>query len=74
MNKSTNKFNFSRRQFLKQGGSLAAGAAVLGSLAPSAFAATKSAIARAEEAREKALLAKLSNLADEWDRKQGRDD
>jgi len=38
MTQSANKSNISRRQFLKQGGSLAAGATVLGSLAPSAFA------------------------------------
>jgi len=44
MTQSANKFNISRRQFLKQGGSLAAGAAVLGSLAPSAFAGQDSTI------------------------------
>jgi len=38
MTQSANKSNISRRQFLKQGGSLAAGAAVLGSLTPSVFA------------------------------------
>ncbi|HCO92877.1 MAG TPA: streptomycin biosynthesis protein StrI, partial [Phycisphaerales bacterium] len=38
MTQSANRSNISRRQFLKQGGSLAAGAAVLGSLTPSAFA------------------------------------
>lgn len=44
MTQSSNKSNISRRQFLKQGGSLAAGAAVLGSLSPSAFAGQDSTI------------------------------
>ena len=38
MTKSNDKSNVNRRQFLKQGCSLAAGAAVLGSIAPVAFA------------------------------------
>jgi len=38
MNKSTDKSNVNRRQFLKKCGSAAAGAVVLGSIAPSAFA------------------------------------
>ncbi len=38
MTKSIDKSNVNRRQFLKQCGSLATGAAVLGSLAPAAFA------------------------------------
>jgi len=38
MTKSIDKSNVNRRQFLKQSGSLAAGAAVLGSLSPAAFA------------------------------------
>ena len=38
MTQFANKSNISRRRFLRQGGSLAAGAAVLGSLAPSVFA------------------------------------
>jgi hypothetical protein len=38
MTKSIYKSNLNRREFLKQSGSLAAGAAVLGSIAPSAFA------------------------------------
>jgi predicted dehydrogenase len=38
MTKSVHKSSFSRRQFLKKGGSLAAGAAVLASLSPRAFA------------------------------------
>jgi predicted dehydrogenase len=38
MNKSIDKSNVNRRQFLKKCGSLATGTAVLGSLAPSAFA------------------------------------
>ncbi len=38
MNKSIDKSNVNRRQFLKKCGSAAAGAAVLGSIAPSAFA------------------------------------
>jgi predicted dehydrogenase len=38
MTKSINKSNVNRRQFLKQGCSLATGAAVLGSIAPVAFA------------------------------------
>jgi len=39
MSQSTNKRRVSRREFLKRSGSLAAGGAVLGSLAPVAFAA-----------------------------------
>jgi len=38
MTRSTNTSEVNRREFLRQGGSLAAGAAVLGSLAPRAFA------------------------------------
>jgi len=38
MTQSVNKSNLNRREFLKKGGSLAAGATVLGSLGPSAFA------------------------------------
>jgi secreted PhoX family phosphatase len=38
MNKSIDKSNVNRRQFLKKCGSVATGAAVLGSIAPSAFA------------------------------------
>nr|MBC8468005.1 twin-arginine translocation signal domain-containing protein [Planctomycetota bacterium] len=38
MTKSFNKSNLNRRQFLKQSGSIAAGAAVLGSLQSSVFA------------------------------------
>jgi predicted dehydrogenase len=38
MSKCINNSNMNRRQFMKQGGSLAAGVAVLGSIAPSIFA------------------------------------
>jgi predicted dehydrogenase len=38
MNKCIDNSNMNRRQFLRRGGSLAAGAAVLGSIAPSVFA------------------------------------
>jgi len=44
MTQFANKSNISRRRFLRQGGSLAAGAAVLGSLAPSVFAGEDNAI------------------------------
>jgi len=38
MTQSVNKSNVNRREFLKQSGALAAGAAVLGSISPVAFA------------------------------------
>ena len=44
MTHSTNHPNLDRRQFLKRSGSLAAGATVLGGLAPTAFAAGDSTI------------------------------
>jgi predicted dehydrogenase len=44
MTQPANTSNVNRRQFLKQGGSLAAGAAVLGRLSPSVFAAGNSTI------------------------------
>jgi len=44
MTKSIYKSNLNRREFLKQSSSLAAGAAVLGSIAPTAFAGEKNTI------------------------------
>ncbi len=38
MTQSVNKSNINRREFLKQSGALTAGAAVLGSISPVAFA------------------------------------